>query len=106
MKKIFLLLVGMTLLASCASQQYMAAIAQGPTPSTGKSAGIDIDQMNAQIAKYGSITQFGIRISSISGTANDPNQSSGTASKTDGGFDGYNGTWEVGNWGDTLKFTY
>ncbi len=90
-----------------AAQQYKAAIGQGPSPSPspGKSAGTDVNQMRAQIAQYGSITQFGIRISNISGTANDPNQSSGTASKTDGGFSGYNGTWEVGNWGDTLKLT-
>jgi len=87
-----------------AAQQYKAAIGQGPSP-TQKSAGIDVDQMNAQIAKYGSITQFGIRISNISGTADDPNQSSGSASKTDGGFGGYNGTWEVGNWGNTLRLT-
>jgi hypothetical protein len=74
------------------------------------SAQNDIDQMRDQINKYGSITQFDIRIQSISGTADNPNQSSGTASKTDKGFKGllrdeYNGTWEVGNWGDTLKFT-
>jgi hypothetical protein len=61
--------------------------------------------MHAQIAQYGSITQFGVRISNIAGTADNPNQSSGVASKTDKGFSGYNGTWEVGNWGDTLKFT-
>jgi hypothetical protein len=89
-----------------ASKQYRVAIGvPTPPPNTGKSAGTDVTQMNAQIAKYGSITQSGIRIASISGTANNPNQSSGTASKTDGGFSGYNGTWEVGNWGDTLKFT-
>lgn len=73
------------------------------------SAQNDIDQMRDQINKYDSITQFGIRVQSISGTADNPNQSSGTASKTDKGFKGedgdYNGTWEVGNWGDTLKFT-
>ncbi|WP_041277740.1 hypothetical protein [Desulfotalea psychrophila] len=68
-------------------------------------AGNDIAQMNDQIAKYGSVTQFGIRISSITGTADDPNQSSGIASKTDKGLGGYNGSWEVGNWGDTLRFT-
>ena len=73
------------------------------------SAGEDIDQMNAQIEKWGSITQFDIRVNSIDGTADDPDQSSGEASKSDGGFSGdggrYNGTWQVGNWGDTLHFT-
>jgi hypothetical protein len=87
-----------------AAQQYRAAIG-APAPSTGKSAQIDVNQMHAQIAQYGSITQFGVRISNIAGTADNPNQSSGVASKTDKGFSGYNGTWEVGNWGDTLKFT-
>lgn len=95
-----------------ASKQYREAIgapepspAPSPAPSPGKSAQQDVDQMNAQIAKYGSITQFGIRISRITGTADNPQQSSGMAAKTDKGFGGYNGTWEVGNWGDTLKFT-
>lgn len=100
-----------------AAQQYKAAIAQGPTngaptapvnpvnPPSSVNAGNDIQQMRAQIAQWGSVTQFGVRISSISGTADNPAQSSGTASKTDHGFGGFNGTWEVGNWGDTLKFT-
>ncbi|RJT36283.1 hypothetical protein [Rahnella woolbedingensis] len=92
-----------------AAQQYREAIG-APTPPpqppvTGNSAGKDIDQMHAQIAQYGSITQFGVRISTISGTANTPSQSTGLASKTDHGFGGYNGTWQVGNWGDTLRFT-
>lgn len=73
--------------------------------STGNSAATDIDQMQAQISQYGSITQFGTRISEITGGADNPKQDAGTASKTDGGFGGYNGTWEVGNWGDTLRFT-
>jgi hypothetical protein len=79
-----------------------------PTPSppaTGNSASRDIDQMHAQIARWGSITQFGVQISTISGNADNPAQSSGIASKTDRGFGGYNGTWEIGNWGDTLRFT-
>ncbi len=98
-----------------AAKQYKAAIA-APTQSAEnddnaapvaptQSADNDVNQMKAQIAQYGSITQFGIRISSITGTADDPNQISGNASKMDRGFGGYNGTWEVGNWGDTLKFT-
>jgi hypothetical protein len=69
------------------------------------SAADDIDQMLAQIQRYGSVTQFGTRITEITGTADDPYQDSGIASKSDNGFDGYNGTWEVGNWGDTLRFT-
>jgi hypothetical protein len=80
-----------------AAAQYKAAIA-------GASAAIDITQMQAQIAKYGSITQFGTRVSKITGNADNPGQRSGTASKTDKGFGGFNGTWEVGNWGDTLRF--
>jgi hypothetical protein len=89
-----------------AAQQYRAAIgAPDPAPPTGNSAEKDIDQMHDQIRRYGSITQFGVRISNITGTANNPTQSSGVAAKTDKGFSGYNGTWEVGNWGDTLRFT-
>lgn len=73
------------------------------------SAAMDITQMQAQINTYGSITQFGTRVSMIKGDADNPTQSSGTASKTDHGFGGsdgtwLNGTWEVGNWGDTLRF--
>lgn len=91
------------------AQQYKAAIgvpSQSAAPvAPSQSAGNDVNQMLAQIAQYGSITQFGVRISSITGTADAPNQSSGKASKTDRGFGGHNGTWDVGNWGDTLKFT-
>ncbi len=61
--------------------------------------------MRAQIGQWGSITQFGTSVSNITGDADNPGQSSGTASKTDPGFGGYNGTWEVGNWGDTLHLT-
>jgi hypothetical protein len=64
----------------------------------------DIQQMLAQIEKYGSITRK-LSITSITGTADDPFQENGIATKTDKGFDGYNGTWEIGNWGDTLEFT-
>lgn len=85
-----------------AAQQYRAAIG---APATKNSASTDIEQMHEQIKRYGSITQFGIRITGITGNANDPYQSSGIAAKTDKGFSGYNGTWEVGNWGDTLRFT-
>lgn len=101
-----------------ASAAYKAAISGGGTPTptpaptptptptpTGNSAAQDIQQMLAQIAQWGSITQFGTRISTITGGADNPGQTSGIASKTDHGFGGYNGTWEVGNWGDTLRFT-
>jgi hypothetical protein len=84
-----------------ASAEYKAAISGGGDAS----AGTDIQQMQAQISQWGSITQFGNRISTITGTADNPSQSSGTASKTDHGFGGFNGTWQVGNWGDTLQFT-
>ncbi|OBF25578.1 hypothetical protein A5724_04100 [Mycobacterium sp. ACS1612] len=84
-----------------AARAYKAAI----QPDSGNSAGRDIQQMNSQIQQWGSITQFGIRIAEITGTADNPAQTSGTATKTDHGFSGYNGTWEIGNWGDTLKFT-
>jgi hypothetical protein len=73
------------------------------------SAGEDIEQMQAQIDQWGNITQNGVEVNNISGTADDPDQTSGEASKTNGGFFGpdgvYDGTWEVGNWGDTLVFT-
>lgn len=95
-----------------AAQQYKAAIGAPASPPIDVPSGIavpsaahDVVEMNAQIARYGSITQFGVRISSISGTADDPGQRSGTAHKTDHGFGGYTGSWEVGNWGDTLRFT-
>lgn len=99
-----------------ASAAYKAAISGDPVPTptpsptptpppSGNSAAKDIEQMRAQIGLWGSITQFGLRISTITGDADDPGQTSGTASKTDHGFGGYNGTWEIGNWGDTLHFT-
>ena len=87
-----------------AAQQYKAAIDPGPVPGS-SNAGNDVSQMQSQISQYGSITQFGVRVSTITGTADNPSQTSGTASKTDGGFAGHNGTWEVGNWGDTLRLT-
>lgn len=69
-----------------------------------RSARIDIEQMQAQIDQYGSITQFGVRVTHITGTADNPEQSSGIAVKSDRGFSGLNGSWQVGNWGDTLNF--
>lgn len=74
-----------------------------------KSAANDVKEMNKQIQKYGSMRINNTRILRINGPADNPSQSSGMASKTDGGFidatrQNRNGTWEVGNWGDTLKF--
>ena len=87
------------------------------------SAGEDVDQMNAELERSGSITGaypadpdvMGITVNTIEGTADNPDQTSGEASKTDGGFIGhpsnifgggrYNGTWQIGNWGDTLQLT-
>jgi len=83
------------------ARAYKAAI----QPDSGNSAGRDIQQMQSQIQQWGSITQFGIQIAEITGTADNPDQKSGTATKTDHGFSGYNGSWEIGNWGDTLRFT-
>lgn len=83
------------------ARAYKAAI----QPDAGNSAGRDIQQMQSQIQQWGSITQFGIRVAEITGTADSPDQKSGTATKTDHGFSGYNGSWEIGNWGDTLRFT-
>lgn len=95
-----------------ASVKYREAVGLppiGPTPAPEPlptiSSSNDIKQMQAEIDKWGSVTQFGISIAAITGTLDNPNQTSGIASKTDHGFSGYNGTWEVGNWGDTLKFT-
>jgi hypothetical protein len=83
------------------ARAYKAAI----QPDSGNSAGRDIQQMQSQIQQWGSITQFGIQIAEITGTADNADQKSGTATKTDHGFSGYNGSWEIGNWGDTLRFT-
>ena len=95
-----------------ASAKYREAVGLPPLagstpapPISGVSASNDVQQMRAQIQQFGSITQFGVRIASISGNADNPNQSSGTATKTDHGFGGHNGSWQIGNWGDTLKFT-
>lgn len=93
------------------AKKYRAAIAM-PDPGPGlavgattHTAGGDIKQMQDQINQYGSITQFGVRVSLITGTADNISQTTGQAAKTDRGFGGRNGTWEVGNWGDTLRFT-
>jgi hypothetical protein len=78
-----------------------------------KSAGKDIEEMVTQILENREIIRGGNQISAIYGTADNPNQHAGVASKTDGGFNGFdlddhtrfNGVWEVGNWGNTLEFT-
>ncbi len=64
----------------------------------------DIKQMQAQIAQYGSLTQFDVRIQSIEG----PGAQSGNAgyinNKTGGKVQGGTmiASWEIGNWGDTM----
>ncbi|MDX6705032.1 MAG: imidazolonepropionase [Solirubrobacteraceae bacterium] len=71
------------------------------------SATEDVEQMQAQIAQYGSVTQFGIRVQSIAGPAGDE-ASTGYITASSGGSvqDGqYDAGWEIGNWGDTLTFT-
>jgi hypothetical protein len=60
-------------------------------------------------------TRRNYSINTIQGTADNPDQTSGEASKTDGGFYGgapnvfrggaYNGTWQIGDWGNTLQLT-
>ena len=80
------------------------------------SAGKDIQEMQQEIEQYESLTRGNIAISMIDGTADNPHQHHGKASKTDGGFNGaylsggdpttnFNGTWQVGDWGNTLQFT-
>jgi len=71
---------------------------------------IDVQQMQAQIAKYGSITQFKVRVQKIQGPAGESGKqgfinaaTGGTVSSADG--KNYNATWELGNWGDTMRFT-
>jgi hypothetical protein len=85
-----------------ASQLYQNAITPSPDGAT---AGGDVAQMRSQIDQWGSLTQSGVRIYGITGEADDPTQSSGLASKSDHGFDGFNGTWQVGDWGSSLTFT-
>jgi len=64
----------------------------------------DIEQMQAQIQKYGSITQFGVRIQSISGPGGQ-NGGTGYINNSTGG-NVQNGSmiasWQIGNWGDTM----
>lgn len=68
----------------------------------------DIKQMQAQIAKYGSVTQFGIRVQVIEGEgSHEGNTGSITAGtgKVEGSGGSYDAGWEIGNWGDTMTFT-
>lgn len=75
------------------------------------SAAEDVKQMQAQIEKYGSVTQFGVRVQKIEGPAGEDGNT-GFINESTGGiiedtFTGmhYNSKWEIGNWGDTMKFT-
>jgi len=67
----------------------------------------DIQQMQAQIEKYGSVTQFGIRVQSINGPGGQEGGTgfitAGTGGSVQNG--GYDASWEVGNWGDTMTFS-
>jgi len=73
------------------------------------SATEDVKQMQAQIKQYDSVTQFGIRVQTITGPANTEG-STGSITQNSGGVCigagvDYNAGWEIGNWGDTLTFT-
>ena len=80
------------------------------THNTMSSVNEDIKQMQAQIEKYGSVTQFGIRVQQIDGPgAQEGNTGSITAAsggtvRSDSGAS-YDAGWEIGNWGDTMTFT-
>ena len=68
----------------------------------------DIKQMQAQIAKYGSVTQFGVRVQSINGPGSQEGNTGSITVKSGGSVTGgrkYNAGWEIGNWGDTMTFT-
>lgn len=69
----------------------------------------DIQQMQDQINQYGSVTQFGIRVQSISGPGAQEGDTGFISTKTGGGCSGgggeYDASWQVGNWGDTMTFT-
>ncbi|WP_340064793.1 hypothetical protein [Ascidiimonas aurantiaca] len=69
----------------------------------------DIQQMQAQIEKYGSVTQFGVRVQVIEGPgAQEGNTGSITVAsggRVEGNGITYNAGWEIGNWGDTMTFT-
>lgn len=69
----------------------------------------DVQQMQAQISQYGSVTQFGIRVQSINGPAAQQGDTGYISGKTGGvctgGSGQYDASWQVGNWGDTMTFT-
>lgn len=74
------------------------------------SAQEDVKQMQAQIAQYGSVTQFGVRVQHIDGASNQIadtgyiDYSKGGIVRDDSGIE-YNAGWEIGNWGDTMTLT-
>jgi len=69
----------------------------------------DIKQMQAQIAQYASVTQFGIRVQTINGPGTEEGGTGSITAATGGivSSDGtvYDASWEIGNWGDTRTFT-
>jgi hypothetical protein len=73
-------------------------------------ASTDIKQMQAQIQKWGSVTQFDVRVQVINGPAAEEGKS-GYFNASTGGYaqdqDGtmYDAKWELGNWGDTMHFS-
>ena len=64
----------------------------------------DIKQMQAQIDQYGSITQFGVRIQSISGPGGQSGNAGYINNSTGGSVQSGSmiASWEIGNWGDTM----
>jgi hypothetical protein len=66
----------------------------------------DIKQMQAQITKYGSVTQFGVRVQVIEGPGSQEGDTGSiTSGRVEGGGGSYHAGWQVGNWGDTMTFT-
>ncbi len=72
------------------------------------SAEEDVQQMQAQIQQYGSVTQFGIRVQEIGGNPGTEGNTGSLSASSGGvvkGNDGsYDAGWEIGNWGDTMTF--
>lgn len=64
----------------------------------------DIKQMQAQIAQYGSITQFGVRVQNVEGPGRQEGGAGYINNSTGGSVQGGSmiASWEVGNWGDTM----
>jgi len=69
----------------------------------------DIKQMQEQIEKFGSVTQFGIRVQRIEGPGIQEGDTGSITAATGGIVEGaegaYNAGWQIGNWGDTMTFT-